>query len=359
MNHSFLNGAVSLFNADCLSFLRGFSDDSVDLILTDPPYFQVKRDAWDNQWASVEEYLSWLDEVMTELCRVLKPAGSIYLFCGHKLSADTEVLMRHHFNVLNHIVWAKPYGRWNGAKKEELRAFFPSTERILFAEHHDSARRSNGERAYKGQCEEVRRTVFEPLISYFKQVRESVGVSAKEINKATGTQMCSHWFGASQWQLPSREQYEKLQALFVERGNRLARQNDSLEKEYIELGAEYNLLNRQYEDLKIEYKSLRRHFRVTKDTPYTDVWTFAPVPHYPGKHPCEKPAEIIEHALNASSKEGSVVLDVFMGSGSTGKACVKLNRRFIGVEMDKDIYSSTLDSFSRLAMASSQPCQAE
>ena len=44
--------------------------------------------------------------------------------------------------------------------------------------------------------------------------------------------MCSHWFSASQWQLPNREQYEKLQALFAEHAGKLERSHDELTKEY-------------------------------------------------------------------------------------------------------------------------------
>jgi site-specific DNA-methyltransferase (adenine-specific) len=87
---------------------------------------------------------------------------------------------------------------------------------------------------------------------------------------------------------------------------------------------------------------------VSSDVPYTDVWTFAPVQYYPGKHPCEKPADLLDHAITASSREGDVVLDAFMGSGSTGKSCIKLNRRFIGIEMEEETYLSTVDSFNQL-----------
>ncbi len=54
-----------------------------------------------------------------------------------------------------------------------------------------------------------------PLISYFRNARESLGVSAKQIADATGKKnMVSHWFGISQWQLPNEADYLKLQALF-------------------------------------------------------------------------------------------------------------------------------------------------
>ena len=348
MLNSFLDNRVQLINADCLDYLKTLEDNSVDLVLTDPPYYQVKKNAWDNQWPDVETFLAWLDEIILEFWRVLKPTGSIYLFCGHKLSADTELLMRQRFNVLNHVIWAKPNGPWRRMRKTDLRSFFPSTERILFAEHYGADGHAKGTAGYAHKCSELKKEVFEPLINYFKQARESLGISAKEINQATGTQMCSHWFSASQWQLPNREQYEKLQSLFADKAGDLSRSHEDLTTEFDALNEEYQVLSRQYDDLKAEYESLRRPFSVTSEVPYTDVWTFTPVAYYPGKHPCEKPAEMLEHILTASSRENDVVLDAFMGSGSTGKACVKLKRRFIGIEMEEGTYMSTVKSFNNL-----------
>ncbi|MGV8783853.1 hypothetical protein ACV35H_34885, partial [Pseudomonas aeruginosa] len=55
-----------------------------------------------------------------------------------------------------------------------------------------------------------------PLIDYFRNARESLGVSSKEIAEATGKKnMASHWFVASQWQLPNEVDYRKLQELFT------------------------------------------------------------------------------------------------------------------------------------------------
>lgn len=54
-----------------------------------------------------------------------------------------------------------------------------------------------------------------PLISYFSDARAELGITAKQIAEATGKKnMVSHWFGASQWQLPNEADYRKLQALF-------------------------------------------------------------------------------------------------------------------------------------------------
>jgi len=93
-------------------------------------------------------------------------------------------------------------------------------------------------------------------------------------------------------------------------------------------------LRREYEDLRREYEDLRRPFNVSADVPYTDVWTFRTVQAYKGKHPTEKPVDMMRHIITASSKEGATVLDPFAGSGTTGVACMMEGRNFIGMELD-------------------------
>ena len=67
------------------------------------------------------------------------------------------------------------------------------------------------------------------------------------------------------------------------------------------------------------------------------VWRF---PNGRNKqHPTEKPLNLFKYLLQASSNEKSVVLDPCMGSGTTGVACVNLNRDFIGIELDKDYFN--------------------
>lgn len=51
-------------------------------------------------------------------------------------------------------------------------------------------------------------------------------------------------------------------------------------------------------------------------------------------HTCEKPVDILARMIRVSSREGDTILDPFMGSGSTGVACVQEGRRFIGIERE-------------------------
>jgi site-specific DNA-methyltransferase (adenine-specific) len=55
-----------------------------------------------------------------------------------------------------------------------------------------------------------------------------------------------------------------------------------------------------------------------------------------GKHPTQKPVALIERCILASTNENDLILDPFMGAGTTGIACVRTNRGFVGMELDQD-----------------------
>ena len=306
---------VTIYNGDCLSVLPELPDSSVDLILTDPPYFKVKGDAWDNQWDTPADFLAWLDRVLVEFARILKPNGSLYLFASPQMGARVECLVNKRFEVLTNIRWRKKEGRHRAACKEELRAFFPASETIIFAEHFGADTAAKGEAGYERQCDELRGFVFEPIRKYLEDERIRSGVSQKDIEAATGTQMCSHWFTQSQWALPTAKHYATLRALFNRTGD--------------------EFLRKEYEFLRKEYEELRRPFSVSSNVPYTDVWDFETVRNYPGKHVCEKPPALLRHMIAASSKPGAVVLDAFGGSGSTAQAAQELGRSAISIELDE------------------------
>lgn len=57
-----------------------------------------------------------------------------------------------------------------------------------------------------------------------------------------------------------------------------------------------------------------------------------------GKHPTQKPVKLMEHFVNLLSDKGDIVLDPFMGSGSTGVAAINLDRQFYGIELSEEYY---------------------
>jgi len=68
---------------------------------------------------------------------------------------------------------------------------------------------------------------------------------------------------------------------------------------------------------------------------YTNVWN--DIDFYGEKryHPTQKPVRLIERLIKASSNEGMLVLDPFIGSGSTALACINLKRNYIGIEINE------------------------
>jgi len=69
---------------------------------------------------------------------------------------------------------------------------------------------------------------------------------------------------------------------------------------------------------------------------YLSIWNIHPSPK--NNHPASFPCEIPKRGIEAFTNEGDTVLDPFMGSGTTGVACLKLNRNFIGIEIDKSFF---------------------
>ena len=57
------------------------------------------------------------------------------------------------------------------------------------------------------------------------------------------------------------------------------------------------------------------------------------------KHPTQKPIKLMEYLIKTYTNENELVLDFTMGSGTTGVACINLNRQFIGIEQDADYYN--------------------
>ncbi|MCB0771446.1 MAG: site-specific DNA-methyltransferase, partial [Flavobacteriales bacterium] len=89
-----------------MEYMRGMEDNSVDAIVTDPPYFRVKGEAWDNQWDSSEKFIEWIGQLSEQWQRILKPNGSLYCFASPRMAARVEVKIGERFNVLASITWA-------------------------------------------------------------------------------------------------------------------------------------------------------------------------------------------------------------------------------------------------------------
>lgn len=95
---------------DTLETVKTFPDESIDCVITSPPYYQLRDYGWDGQWGlepTYQEYLDKLIELMKELKRVLKPTGTMWINLGDSystLSGGTRGLLRNEkqFGSISH-----------------------------------------------------------------------------------------------------------------------------------------------------------------------------------------------------------------------------------------------------------------
>lgn len=97
--------------------------------------------------------------------------------------------------------------------------------------------------------------------------------------------------------------------------------------------------------IKVKPKTTRKEYTegiLKEGVNLSDVWSDIPaLPHNSKEkvnHPTQKPLELMKRCVNVFSNEGDTVLDFTMGSGSTGVACMELNRDFIGIELNEEYY---------------------
>lgn len=77
------------------------------------------------------------------------------------------------------------------------------------------------------------------------------------------------------------------------------------------------------------------------DKQMKDVWRFGttkPSEKKLGKHPTQKPLDLLNRIILASTNEEDIILDPFMGSGTTGVAALRNNRKFVGVELEENYF---------------------
>lgn len=320
----------TLYHGDCFDFLPTIPDGSVDLVLTDPPYnigVKTKKNGKDivNEWDRIGDgYVDWCIDWLSECARVLKPTGVLY-FWHNEMNQIAELLeairRRTPLVFISFCIWDKGDAfraqAWQNRRDDgdgALRMWFNVCEYCL---HFFNCPDGGGPSGKTG-LERIlsNPACFAPLKSWYADEIARLGLTSKDIAKkyteVTGRPpyMLRHYFQNSQFEIPTKAVYDSV---------------------YRVLG-----FRREYEDLRREYEDLRNFHRVDKW--HCNVWHLPPLPSTDRLHTCQKPLKLLERLVKVSSPPGGVVLDPFMGSGSTGVAAMMTGRKFLGSELDPHFF---------------------
>ena len=246
---------------DAYEFVDSLEDGSVRLMLTDPPYFGIVNDSWDNQWGHVEEFALWLSGLFLRAYPKLTPDGSLVFF---------GAMGKHGQHPLFRIVERLERGELTTALDFESRKYF-FRDWLTWRK-----RRAYGtDRAYLYIREEIL------------------------------------WFSKS----PDKWVFHK----------------------------PYTSEIRGYSGFNPEYKAHSEFKRVGNVIDDINE-LFRP------ERVCQKPLALMKRFVETHSDEGDLVVDPFVGWGSTGVAAVQCKRRFLGSEK---IETDALKANERIAIAAS------
>ncbi|WP_372938459.1 site-specific DNA-methyltransferase [Seonamhaeicola sp.] len=289
---------------DVLEGFKMIPDKSQDLIIVDPPYYKAINEKWDNQWKNEQEYLEWCKLWFAECVRTLKDSGSFYCYGNFDILSKQKVLIfDNELTFRQNITLDKGLKSIAGRTSDKIRMFPTASEYLLFYINQ----------SYSFQNNDSVNEVFKPIIKYLKTELKRSGLKTKDCRKLMGLKIDAgglRYFSDTSWMMIPKKHYTSLQTS--------------------------EAFTMPYEELSEWYNSLSFTFNLPMAT--TDVWNFTPDKVRYG-HPTQKPQDICQRIIKASSNKNDNVLIPFAGSGSECVACDDLKRNWIAFENDKDNFS--------------------
>ena len=244
-------GQGMIYVGDALEILPALERDTAQVVIADPPYFQVLNETWDNKWKSEQDYLNFTVQWVKACKRVLRPDGILYVFgqLGKRehVWLHTCALLAKQMQFHDMIIWDRAVG---------------------YNERHDS---------------------FTPQYEMILVLRKSTNAKP--------------YFNKDVVRIPYQK--EKIQTYLRDK-----RYKDKQAREQ-------HLLKGKYATNIMRIPSLKGSSREKVG------------------HPSQKPIALINNIVRSSSKPGDLVLDPFLGSGTTAESAEQNQRRWIGIEQNE------------------------
>ena len=296
--------------------------EKADIAHNDPPYGMKKeKDGVLNDNLNFDDLLQFNQDWISLQFTVLKDNGSWYCWGIDEPLMDiySEILKPYiktqKATFRNLITWDKGSGQ--GQNSENTRSYAIADEKCLFVMCGVQGFNNNADNYFEG---------WEPVRDYLLQSRLAMGWDIPAMKRIAGHSDLyrDHWTGKSQFNMPTKEVYNKMKAEADKCGN------DAFKKDY-------DAFKKDYDELKKEYYSTRAYFNNTHDN-FNNVWHFERTSNSEregtGEHATPKPLKLCERAIKSSCPDNGLVLDFFLGSGSTMVASHQLKRKCYGVELD-------------------------
>lgn len=302
-----------------------------DMVFTDPPYGMKKESQGVlNDNLNYDDLLEfnkkWIPLTFSNLkdngswyCwGIDEPLMDIYCFILKPMIKENKITFR------NLITWDKGVGQ--GQLSKGFMMYPIADEKCLFVVKGITCLTLNADQYWEE---------YEPIRKYLYDERIKCGWDVPTMKRIVGHSDLSrdHWTSKSQFNLPTKEVYEKFQVWAKNNG--------------------IKAFERDYESLRRDYESLRAYFDNTHDN-MNNVWHFNKIAgnsqekRDAGNHATPKPIPLCCRAIKSSSRESEIVLDLFGGSGSTLIACEQLNRICYMMELDEHYVDVIIKRWEKL-----------
>jgi DNA modification methylase len=308
--------------------------EKADLGHNDPPYGMKKEnDGVLNDNLNYSDLLEFNKKWIPLQFSHLKENGSFYCWGIDEPLMDiySEILkpfiQEQKATFRNLITWDKGTGQ--GQNSDNTRSYATADEKCLFVMCGVHGFNNNADNYFEG-FDSIRlkvKSIFDKIkkdtdYTTLESIGEVLGVSGR---------MIGHWTTKSQWEFISDERIIQVCKSF------------SIDKK------EFQEIKKEFQKIKKEYYSTRAYFNNVHDN-MNNVWHFNRHNKQgdEGNHATPKPIPLCERVIKSSCPDNGLVLDVFLGSGSTMVAAHQLKRKCYGMELEPKYCQVIIDRMVKL-----------
>lgn len=290
-----LKRQYELVNDDCFNFMEDMPDNSVDAIITDPPYGILKH--------KIETDID-IPKFFAECARLIKKNGFI-VYCGQQPTLTTwNYHGLQHFNYKNEVIW---YKRQTTSPLQDMNRVFENVMILV-----DGKKRFNDIKIpYTDITESLAEYINPKTLFRYESAIKNIAQNIERIDALVQEKM--------------GHQVYPLKAIM----NAKSSVSSLLPSKQFFLGV-YRLQKEGYNPRNLV--SFLSHNKQRRDMSRQLKGA------YNIKHPTVKPIQLLEYLIKLTTNEDDLILDPFVGSGTTILAGLQTNRQVIGIEKDSQYH---------------------